>query len=179
MRKLQRAVIDPARGTDVAILAEFRSRYECRNQQGPHFSTWNLASLIDAICSIFSRQKPEQRTFEKPACGSGPERSAFQVIVNPGLVFDATLPGCPRKSSLAQQLRTNGDCRDQVFLSNPIVVFDRTGELNKSAPCNSLCHCNSPVYDPVCGIDDLSYFSPCHAGCTIMNDDKTSAVRLL
>jgi len=40
-------------------------------------------------------------------------------------------------------------------------------EINKSAPCNSLCHCNSREYDPVCGVDELSYFSPCHAGCTI------------
>lgn len=49
-------------------------------------------------------------------------------------------------------------------------------EINKSAPCNSLCHCNSREYDPVCGVDELSYFSPCHAGCTILNMDGRKEV---
>lgn len=45
-------------------------------------------------------------------------------------------------------------------------------EINKSSLCNQLCHCNSRDYDPVCGVDEVSYFSPCHAGCTkrIMQD---------
>ncbi|KAJ7333507.1 hypothetical protein OS493_017044 [Desmophyllum pertusum] len=58
-------------------------------------------------------------------------------------------------------------------ISQPYNYNNRTlSELNKSAPCNSLCHCNNRDYDPVCGIDQLSYFSPCHAGCTIKVDDK-------
>ena len=54
-----------------------------------------------------------------------------------------------------------------------IPSFHRTlEEINKSSLCNKLCHCNSRDYDPVCGVDEVSYFSPCHAGCTkrIMQD---------
>ncbi|XP_022783681.1 solute carrier organic anion transporter family member 4A1-like [Stylophora pistillata] len=36
----------------------------------------------------------------------------------------------------------------------------------KSSPCNNLCHCNSFFYDPVCGVDEVSYFFFFHAGCT-------------
>lgn len=40
------------------------------------------------------------------------------------------------------------------------------------ASCNSDCMCNSTIFEPVCGADDLTYFSPCRAGCqkTFMND---------
>lgn len=31
--------------------------------------------------------------------------------------------------------------------------------------CNSKCSCNRMNYDPVCGIDGIMYYSPCHAGC--------------
>ncbi|XP_074656773.1 solute carrier organic anion transporter family member 4A1-like [Tubulanus polymorphus] len=31
--------------------------------------------------------------------------------------------------------------------------------------CNEACDCSRSRYDPVCGVDGLMYFSPCHAGC--------------
>lgn len=45
-------------------------------------------------------------------------------------------------------------------------------ETSKFSPCNSLCHCSSRDYDPVCGVDQISYFSPCYAGCTLRVKDK-------
>lgn len=71
-------------------------------------------------------------------------------------------------------------CCSQYPMSflTPSPLFYRTlTEINKSAPCNSLCHCNSREYDPVCGVDELSYFSPCHAGC-IRNMDGRKEVKL-
>lgn len=58
------------------------------------------------------------------------------------------------------------------FNSDSTIFYRTLTEINKSAPCNSLCHCNSREYDPVCGVDELSYFSPCHAGCTIRKMDE-------
>lgn len=31
--------------------------------------------------------------------------------------------------------------------------------------CNQKCLCNSKNYDPICGVDGVMYYSPCHAGC--------------
>lgn len=31
--------------------------------------------------------------------------------------------------------------------------------------CNSMCRCSRANYDPICGVDGIMYFSPCHAGC--------------
>lgn len=39
------------------------------------------------------------------------------------------------------------------------------GHLNLTATCNADCHCLQETYSPVCGSDDIMYYSPCHAGC--------------
>uniref|UniRef100_A0A8C7BQM0 Solute carrier organic anion transporter family member 6A1 n=1 Tax=Neovison vison TaxID=452646 RepID=A0A8C7BQM0_NEOVI len=52
----------------------------------------------------------------------------------------------------------------------------RTGQLgNLTAPCNSHCRCSSSFYSVICGRDNIGYFSPCFAGCTLfktLNDGK-------
>ena len=32
--------------------------------------------------------------------------------------------------------------------------------------CQTTCHCDNSRFFPVCGADDVTYFSPCHAGCS-------------
>ncbi|XP_002737492.1 solute carrier organic anion transporter family member 5A1-like [Saccoglossus kowalevskii] len=36
---------------------------------------------------------------------------------------------------------------------------------NVTSGCNFQCGCTSDAYQPVCGINGITYFSPCHAGC--------------
>ncbi|CAL4120916.1 unnamed protein product, partial [Meganyctiphanes norvegica] len=36
---------------------------------------------------------------------------------------------------------------------------------NLTSVCNSDCGCADVPYDPVCGSNNIMYFSPCHAGC--------------
>ncbi|NXU59238.1 SO4C1 protein, partial [Turnix velox] len=46
-------------------------------------------------------------------------------------------------------------------------TYNRTGMLyNLTAPCNANCGCLRSVYYPVCGRDEVQYFSPCFAGCS-------------
>ncbi|XP_075427540.1 solute carrier organic anion transporter family member 4A1 [Ascaphus truei] len=45
------------------------------------------------------------------------------------------------------------------------------GSLNLSAACNANCRCLEEIYSPVCGADEVMYYSPCYAGCTGMCTD--------
>ena len=44
-----------------------------------------------------------------------------------------------------------------------------------TAPCNVNCSCSLATINPVCGEDNLAYFSPCHAGCKVSQDEKVIA----
>ncbi|XP_078252557.1 solute carrier organic anion transporter family member 4C1-like [Rhinoraja longicauda] len=48
-----------------------------------------------------------------------------------------------------------------------------TGEIKLDAICNAHCQCNRHLFDPICGVDHVQYFSGCYAGCTntTMKDD--------
>ncbi|XP_010785881.1 solute carrier organic anion transporter family member 4A1, partial [Notothenia coriiceps] len=35
--------------------------------------------------------------------------------------------------------------------------------------CNAGCDCVRELYNPVCGADGVMYYSPCHAGCSVVN----------
>ncbi|GFR70784.1 solute carrier organic anion transporter family member [Elysia marginata] len=38
--------------------------------------------------------------------------------------------------------------------------------------CATDCNCDTQNFFPVCGADNRNYFSPCHAGCTIVQDSN-------
>jgi len=53
------------------------------------------------------------------------------------------------------------------------VVYCRTMTgVNLTAACNVNCHCMSDVFEPVCGADNVIYFSPCYAGCQNASADR-------
>ncbi|XP_069506856.1 solute carrier organic anion transporter family member 4A1 isoform X2 [Ambystoma mexicanum] len=46
-----------------------------------------------------------------------------------------------------------------------------------TASCNAGCNCSNEVYSPVCGTDNIMYYSPCHAGCTAMYINPDSGLK--
>ncbi|XP_032621229.1 solute carrier organic anion transporter family member 4C1 [Chelonoidis abingdonii] len=52
-------------------------------------------------------------------------------------------------------------------------TYNGTGKLqNLTASCNANCNCLRSFYYPVCGRDEVQYFSPCFAGCTSFTVQK-------
>uniref|UniRef100_A0A8V5GSL5 Solute carrier organic anion transporter family member n=2 Tax=Melopsittacus undulatus TaxID=13146 RepID=A0A8V5GSL5_MELUD len=52
-------------------------------------------------------------------------------------------------------------------------TYNGTGMLhNLTAPCNANCGCSRSIYYPVCGRDEVQYFSPCFAGCASLVINK-------
>lgn len=35
-----------------------------------------------------------------------------------------------------------------------------------NSSCNANCSCSLDLYNPICGVDNIMYYSPCHAGCS-------------
>ncbi|KAK0066064.1 solute carrier organic anion transporter family member 5A1, partial [Biomphalaria pfeifferi] len=42
-------------------------------------------------------------------------------------------------------------------------------EANLTSTCNQNCDCSPNHLQPICGVNGMTYFSPCHAGCTGSN----------
>ncbi|KAM9065968.1 solute carrier organic anion transporter family member 4A1 [Sarcophilus harrisii] len=43
------------------------------------------------------------------------------------------------------------------------------GSIQLLASCNEKCGCLREIYSPVCGTDNVMYYSPCHAGCSTVS----------
>lgn len=59
-------------------------------------------------------------------------------------------------------------------LAGVTVPYPNGGGLNLTNSCNAECTCTQEYYNPVCA-EDMTYFSPCHAGChdIVYNVDQT------
>ncbi len=52
-------------------------------------------------------------------------------------------------------------------------------KINLTSSCNFGCDCDMNDVQPVCGANGLTYFSPCHAGCTTGGDNFTNCACVL
>ena len=56
------------------------------------------------------------------------------------------------------------------------VPVGRTDEIDITAPCNTDCNCEE-VFDPVCGANNVMYYTACHAGCQGEIESDGNSVR--
>ncbi|XP_074656444.1 solute carrier organic anion transporter family member 4A1-like [Tubulanus polymorphus] len=59
--------------------------------------------------------------------------------------------------------------------TNTSIVIGNKVDINLTSSCNSGCGCSLESREPVCGINNVEYFSPCHAGCLSYN--KTTGAK--
>ncbi|XP_066468654.1 solute carrier organic anion transporter family member 4C1 [Tiliqua scincoides] len=58
------------------------------------------------------------------------------------------------------------NCGNEPF-AGVTETYNGTGTSSSfAAPCNAHCKCLRSYYVPVCGTDEVQYFSPCYAGCS-------------
>ena len=52
------------------------------------------------------------------------------------------------------------------------------GPLSLINECNINCGCNEKIYTPVCGPENITYVSPCFAGCSNFTSDKSGKIEV-
>lgn len=52
-------------------------------------------------------------------------------------------------------------------------------EVNLTAGCNMVCECSPNDIQPICGSNGITYFSPCHAGCTSLTTGSKAEEKTL
>lgn len=48
-------------------------------------------------------------------------------------------------------------------ISKKFHIYRKTFSLDNA--CNNGCGCSRSEFSPICGVDGITYYSPCHAGC--------------
>ncbi|XP_025992017.1 solute carrier organic anion transporter family member 4A1 isoform X2 [Solenopsis invicta] len=54
---------------------------------------------------------------------------------------------------------------DFAGLTVPYQNLTRKFAMSLENSCNNGCGCSRSQFDPICGVDGITYYSPCHAGC--------------
>ncbi|RDD42635.1 Solute carrier organic anion transporter family member 4C1 [Trichoplax sp. H2] len=55
---------------------------------------------------------------------------------------------------------------NSAYPLTPTSSIPEFGKPILAATCNNDCMCKGVKFNPICGVDGVTYFSPCHAGCT-------------
>ncbi|XP_046551149.1 solute carrier organic anion transporter family member 4A1-like [Haliotis rubra] len=82
----------------------------------------------------------------------GIERISFGLSLASAIMSMGLLARCPNVQLAGVEVPYMGDNATNGLL----------------AECQRSCQCQGQPFDPVCGADDIVYYSPCHAGCEDM-----------
>lgn len=59
----------------------------------------------------------------------------------------------------------HGKTKNTVSIGD-VVINPKEPVFRLDDECNRICSCSREHYDPICGVDGIMYYSPCHAGCS-------------
>jgi len=93
-----------------------------------------------------------------------------QPYPNNGYVYIMSMCATVVFSTVLYQYNVFYDVINLVRISS--IIQSSTERLNDS--CFSGCGCNSSLFQPVCGEDNITYFSPCTAGCQFQARNESS-----
>lgn len=54
-----------------------------------------------------------------------------------------------------------------IFIINIVKYNFFSKFISLDSSCNQGCSCSRELYEPICGVDGVMYYSPCYAGCKI------------
>lgn len=63
-----------------------------------------------------------------------------------------------------------------MSMTRPFSKFKKLFFHSDAMSCNSNCHCDYVKYSPVCGENNKTYISACHAGCKISRKENSTKV---
>jgi len=66
-----------------------------------------------------------------------------------------------------------------IVLLYVVSMLCRNTSMTASSSCSSNCSCAVEWFQPVCGRDGLTYFSPCYAGCRTLFGDNVSCLSII
>ncbi|KAJ3586703.1 hypothetical protein NHX12_013099 [Muraenolepis orangiensis] len=92
-------------------------------------------------------------------------------------IFLINCPNVPMAGVTEPYRAAENHSRYQDLTNQPLTNRSSLEPDSLTVGCNAGCSCARELYNPVCGLDGVMYYSPCHAGCRTINHTDAATGR--